>query len=252
MTPEKLNHFRRHLEELAGRVAAATAGLEEAARSPTSGEAAGGLSNAPLHLADAGSEAFSQTLNATLLENEQFIRGEVADARARLDAGTFGVCEECQCDIPDERLEALPYARHCVRCATKLEAGSQTNLHRGRPAGWGSTLDHPASLAANRRAGESSPSLAGRNHDDEAEDRHAAGTPGGGTAVGGLAGTNAGDGDPTDEPLEDAMGSGNFDVADDPASDTDDATDAYSGRAGGAVGGTPANKRATGGRDNTR
>jgi hypothetical protein len=71
-------------------------------------------------------------------------------------------------------------------------------------------------------------------------DVHAAGTAGGGTAVGGLAGGNEGGGDPIVAELDEATASGNFDVEDDRA---DDRTP-LSGRAGGAVGGTPARKRA--------
>jgi len=79
-----------------------------------------------------------------------------------------------------------------------------------------------------------------------AGDVHAAGTAGGGTAVGGLAGTNIGEGDPADADLEDAMGSGNFDV--ELEEEDDDQTTAYSGPSGGAVGGTPANLRTVGGK----
>jgi hypothetical protein len=43
------------------------------------------------------------------------------------------------------------------------------------------------------------------------DDVHAAGTAGGGTAVGGLAGTNTGSGDPANADLEAAMGSGTYD-----------------------------------------
>jgi len=77
----------------------------------------------------------------------------------------------------------------------------------------------------------------------ETSDIHAAGTPGGGTASGGLAGTNVGHGEPTNADLEDALGSG---VLDHGGEDED--APAYSGRSGGAVGGTPAQKRAKGGR----
>jgi len=44
------------------------------------------------------------------------------------------------------------------------------------------------------------------------EDISAVGTPGGGMAAGGLAGTNIGDGDPDNADLENAMGDGAFDT----------------------------------------
>jgi hypothetical protein len=83
----------------------------------------------------------------------------------------------------------------------------------------------------------------GQNSDDH--DTLAAGTAGGGLAAGGLGGTNLGDGSPDDETdLENAFGSGIYD-------DVDRADERgrvggeepQSGRAGGAVGGTPAGKR---------
>ena len=79
---------------------------------------------------------------------------------------------------------------------------------------------------------------------EDQEDRHAAGTPGGGTASGGLAGTNSGHGDPDEIDLEGALGSGILDN-----DGEDEGKPPYSGSAGGAVGGTPAEKRASGGRE---
>jgi hypothetical protein len=72
-------------------------------------------------------------------------------------------------------------------------------------------------------------------------DPHAAGEPGGGTEVGGLGGTNIGEGSPDDVDLERAMGSG---LADD---DVDEEGPPYAGPSGGAVGGTPAQRRSSGG-----
>ena len=69
------------------------------------------------------------------------------------------------------------------------------------------------------------------------------GTPAGGTAAGGLGGTNRGDGSVEGADLEDAAGAGIYDAA----GDSDAAREPYAGQAGGAVGGTPAGKRAAGG-----
>src|SRR5579884_4079471 len=75
--------------------------------------------------------------------------------------------------------------------------------------------------------------------DDEVDrgDEDAAGTPGGGTEVGGLAGTNIGDGASNNADLEETMGS-DVDEYDEDVSEPP-----YSGISGGAVGGTPAERR---------
>ena len=38
---------------------------------------------------------------------------EVRDALRRIDAGTYGVCEDCGRPIEPARLEAVPWARYC-------------------------------------------------------------------------------------------------------------------------------------------
>src|SRR5262249_7951633 len=132
----QLDKYRDKLRALATRVGRTAASLEEATRAPTGGETAGGLSNTPLHLGDVGSETFTQELNATLLENEAYLRDETAAALERIERGTYGRCEQCGKDIPEERLDALPYARHCAPCATQLQSGKPVNLNDGRPRAW--------------------------------------------------------------------------------------------------------------------
>src|SRR4051794_26107657 len=54
-------------------------------------------------------------LTGTLRETLQ----EIDDALAKLEAGTYGVCESCGGAIPEPRLEAKPAARFCMTCASK-------------------------------------------------------------------------------------------------------------------------------------
>jgi DnaK suppressor protein len=44
---------------------------------------------------------------------------DVEAALAKLDDGSFGVCEGCGEQIPPARLEAKPAARLCMECASK-------------------------------------------------------------------------------------------------------------------------------------
>lgn len=46
---------------------------------------------------------------------------EIQSAQARLESGTFGVCEGCGDAIPLSRLRALPWARHCLTCQARDE-----------------------------------------------------------------------------------------------------------------------------------
>lgn len=44
---------------------------------------------------------------------------DVDIALGKIDKGTYGVCERCGEPINAERLEAIPYARLCVKCKQK-------------------------------------------------------------------------------------------------------------------------------------
>jgi len=97
-------------------------------------------------------------------------------------------------------------------------------------------------MRAPRRAGQRPEELLpGEDSGSGSHDEGAAGTAGGGLAAGGLAGTNAPNGEPGDEPLEDAMAFG----YEDRAGDEQQVDEPQAGRSGGAVGGTPAGKRAS-------
>jgi RNA polymerase-binding transcription factor DksA len=227
MTGANTTEYRNRLLAMATRLGATVAGLVEQVSIPTGGEAAGGMSNTPIHLGDIGSEAYNQELGATLLENESFLSDEVATALERLERGTYETCEHCGKSIGIERLDALPYARHCVTCAAKSQSGLAVNLNDGRPT--------------NRLGAFEGLSQTNRVVGQELGDVHAAGTPGGGTAVGGLAGTNIGRGAPDGVNLEQTAGGLEIEVPDEAE---EEALGAFSGVSGGAIGGTPANKRA--------
>jgi RNA polymerase-binding transcription factor len=57
-----------------------------------------------------------------LIATESNELAEVRAALERIDAGTFGRCENCGKAITRTRLKALPYARTCARCATMSQA----------------------------------------------------------------------------------------------------------------------------------
>ena len=95
---------------------------DEALRRDTTG-GTGNLSNVPLHLADLGTDNYDQEFTLGLIENEQGTLELINQALERMEQGRFGQCVECGEVISKPRLQAIPYARHCIRCARKLEGG---------------------------------------------------------------------------------------------------------------------------------
>lgn len=45
----------------------------------------------------------------------------IDEALVRLEEGEYGICEDCEEDIPLGRLKAMPFARLCVKCKADLE-----------------------------------------------------------------------------------------------------------------------------------
>lgn len=238
------DRYRRALQTLLERMRPDADAINEQTRFAVGGEATQELSNAPFHLGDRGTDEFLFDMNTVLLENEEYLVNEVRAALARLQSNGYGVCEACGRAIAKERLEAIPYVRHCVGCADAAGSGRDANYNTGRPHSPQDTLAPEGDMSEYRGMDRESTFTdleADRDRNRSRSDQHAAGTPGGGGAHGGLAGSNDGNGDPNISELEDEMGSGFSDIED--ARD-DDPDEPKSGRAGGAVGGTPAGKRA--------
>ncbi|HMB08901.1 MAG TPA: TraR/DksA family transcriptional regulator [Isosphaeraceae bacterium] len=118
---EELESFRQALLNLRVRLRGDLSQMTDEALRRDQPDASGNLSNVPLHMADIGTENYDQEFTLELIENEQDTLGEVHEALGRIDAGTFGRCEECGEPIARPRLQALPYTRHCIQCARALE-----------------------------------------------------------------------------------------------------------------------------------
>jgi DnaK suppressor protein len=118
----ELESFRQVLSDLRARLRGDLSQMTDEALRRDQPDSSGNLSNVPLHMADVGTENYDQEFTLGLIESEQGTLDEINEALARIEAGTFGHCEECGELIAKPRLQALPYARHCIQCARKLES----------------------------------------------------------------------------------------------------------------------------------
>ena len=73
------------------------------------------------HLADTATETYDRELDYTLEENSEHVLAEIDAALKRIEEGTYGVCTNCAQPIPEERLEALPWATLCIDCQRERE-----------------------------------------------------------------------------------------------------------------------------------
>ncbi|HEU4573069.1 MAG TPA: TraR/DksA C4-type zinc finger protein [Candidatus Limnocylindrales bacterium] len=66
--------------------------------------------------AAAATQVFEQQRDLALRDRNAAQLAEVEAALARLDDGTYGTCVRCGRPIAPERLDALPWAAHCIDC----------------------------------------------------------------------------------------------------------------------------------------
>jgi DnaK suppressor protein len=89
--------------------------LEEARMTETSAERSPDPGSA-----EAGSMNFEYEKELSLGQNTVDLLRKVERALARIEDGTYGICESCGQPIPLARLEVLPYSTECVSCARRV------------------------------------------------------------------------------------------------------------------------------------
>lgn len=81
------------------------------------------LSNLPIHMADMGTDNYEQEFTLGLMEKDRNLLREINQALAKIQDGTYGICEGTGKPIGRPRLEAQPWARFSIEHARKLEQG---------------------------------------------------------------------------------------------------------------------------------
>jgi DnaK suppressor protein len=74
-------------------------------------------------IADRAASSYTKEFLFSQSNNDRQILQMVENALARIREGSFGECVHCGKEINPKRLEAVPWARHCIECQEKLERG---------------------------------------------------------------------------------------------------------------------------------
>lgn len=73
-------------------------------------------------LADDALDTDYGVVNSQLAQTESRELTAIETALTMMQEGTYGKCDDCGRDIPPARLQALPYATHCVSCQRTSES----------------------------------------------------------------------------------------------------------------------------------
>ena len=73
--------------------------------------------------ADMAANAYTKELLVSMSDNDRQLLGLIDEALERIEAGGYGKCAHCGNPLPEKRLDAVPWARHCLPCQDLQEKG---------------------------------------------------------------------------------------------------------------------------------
>jgi DnaK suppressor protein len=74
-------------------------------------------------MADMAVESYTKEFMFGKSSGDRIILKQIDDAIHRIDTNSYGECTHCEEPIQSKRLEAVPWARHCIECQGKFEKG---------------------------------------------------------------------------------------------------------------------------------
>jgi RNA polymerase-binding protein DksA len=123
----ELEHFRDLLLDKRRELVGDMSQMEREALRSSGGS---NLSTLPLHMADMGTDNYEQEFTLGLVEKDRNLLREINAALAKIQNGTFGICEGTGKPISKPRLEAQPWAKYSIEYARQMERGMGIGMGR--------------------------------------------------------------------------------------------------------------------------
>ena len=73
--------------------------------------------------ADMAANAYTKELLISMSANDRRLLGLIDEALTRVEASEYGECVNCREPVLEKRLDAVPWARYCLRCQDMQERG---------------------------------------------------------------------------------------------------------------------------------
>ncbi len=115
MLKKELEKFRKQLQAKQQEL------LDAVQKSESSGRE---VDEDPSDLADIASSAYTKEFYFNKSSADRSTLRLINDALTRLEKGRFGRCQACGIAIEPKRLEAVPWAKYCIKCQEKKEKGT--------------------------------------------------------------------------------------------------------------------------------
>ena len=122
LSDEELEKFRSMLLAKRAELLGDVTNMENEALGKNRSDAAGDLSQMPIHMADIGTDNYEQEFTLGLVASEREMLKEIDAALARIDDKTYGICLGTHKPISRARLLAKPWAQYCIEYTRSHES----------------------------------------------------------------------------------------------------------------------------------
>lgn len=121
MNKKEMKKFKEDLLSERERITKDLDGLQDDTLSRSSQNPPGHVAGYSDHVADTADEDYARSFNLYLASSKQQLLQEIDEALDKIEAGTYGLCENCGGKIPLRRLRAKHSARYCLKCVQEME-----------------------------------------------------------------------------------------------------------------------------------
>ena len=113
MKKNKLKHFQSLLENICTEI---VGDVEKAHHDKKSNEV-----EQMADISDDAARSYGRKLQGDLEEQEWVKLKQVEVALKKVGDGEYGICEQCEQEILETRLEIMPYTEFCIQCLSEIE-----------------------------------------------------------------------------------------------------------------------------------
>lgn len=119
MTKKQLARFKKLLLKKRDEMLKDLGQLKDREMASTLKDSSGENSAYSFHMADVGTDNMEREKAFFFATREGKFLNHIEEALERIENGSYGICDDCEKPIPEERLLAVPTATRCVPCKEK-------------------------------------------------------------------------------------------------------------------------------------
>jgi DnaK suppressor protein len=115
MDKKRLENYRKKLQAKRDDLVRNIARVEEEGRAADE--------DTTVDLADKAANSYTKEFLFGQTNAERSFLHLIEEALKRMKAGSYGLCANCEEEVQQKRLDAVPWAKYCIECQEKQERG---------------------------------------------------------------------------------------------------------------------------------